>query len=619
MHQTLRAALLAACAAGALGCGAAVAQTPAAAAAAAAAANNAAGIAPAAPLFGRATPPAPAPNVVEAPARPPAPPVAAIAAPPAPAAAPPAVSGAAPGVAPVAGSAAVSPDAPVVSAEAARQTEAAVRAWIVDLVGPKVEVPARPIELSPAGDHYDAKGAIGDPHSLFGGVFAYTATARPQPGGIWTLDDLKQISPRTVVMEVPKPAADGKRPNPGSAPNTSTTPATTERITVQTTITGATGQARIDPSLGTPSTLSNSFTAMVAHGSGQDLEQDTTIGPVDSRTTLSPNGADRMDLSTHGTLTGYKLASASPQIGALAVGLGRIQVDADMAGISRTGWKAFVRSAVAFSQAMREDRRGRAAAQEPPMPRAEAKALLASLDGIMSTLQVSNTIGDLSVAAQGFTVTSQAAKLSMGGRSEAGLLQADMDLGMDGIALPGFPLGDMAALVPTSFDLQPFVSGVSVEAVRRVLDARVDEREPDPADVQELFAHGGLTAGLKSMAVAVGGASFAGSGQVLMRGLNTFEGTGTITAVDFDALLEKVQAVPAFAQAVPAIIFLKGIGRIENGKLTWHLSYNGNAVLVNGIDLSALAGAGKPRTPPATPQPGRAAPNANNPGGALKR
>ena len=231
-------------------------------------------------------------------------------------------------------------------------------------------------------------------------------------------------------------------------------------------------------------------------------------------------------------------------------------------------------------------------------------------------MEVNETGERLSVQAMGMTVTGDALNLQMGGSSTNGILQANMLLGIKGIGVSGVALGEMGALVPTAASIQPFINGVPVQAGRHMVELAAENKDPAPADIQAMFADGGITSGIQSMSLSIGGADFTGDGQVVMRSLNTVEGVGVIRADNFDALMEKVSAIPAFGQAIPVMIFAKGIARTEQGKLAWHITYNGDKLLVNGVDLSAMAG-GTPK--PATPAPAPAPSHNPAAGGARKR
>ena len=167
-----------------------------------------------------------------------------------------------------------------------------------------------------------------------------------------------------------------------------------------------------------------------------------------------------------------------------------------------------------------------------------------------------------------------------------------MDVGLDGLALPGMGLDVFADLLPNRVALRPTVSHVPVKELLALLQAAGEDRsaKPPPAQVAALFSQGGLKAGLESFALDMGGASFAGKADIDLPSPNAASGTAQVTATNMDALLAKVQANPALAQAVPVIVFAKGIGRTEGGKMVWDMQFDSTKLLVNGVDLLKMAG-----------------------------
>ena len=77
--------------------------------------------------------------------------------------------------------------------------------------------------------------------------------------------------------------------------------------------------------------------------------------------------------------------------------------------------------------------------------------------------------------------------------------------------------------------------------------------------------------------------------------------------------------MPMMAQALPVFVFAKGIGRTAGDTMVWDVSFKENKLLVNGTDLSAMAGMGASPSPPApapTPAPAPARPNQVRPNNA---
>ena len=105
-----------------------------------------------------------------------------------------------------------------------------------------------------------------------------------------------------------------------------------------------------------------------------------------------------------------------------------------------------------------------------------------------------------------------------------------------------------------------------------------------------LFRRTGVSAGLESFAVDLGGASFAGAGKLTTVSGGDLTGQAQITASNFDALIARVNAVPELAGMLPALIFAKGVSQTAEGRLVWDIAYRDNKFSVNGTDLSAMTG-----------------------------
>ena len=85
-------------------------------------------------------------------------------------------------------------------------------------------------------------------------------------------------------------------------------------------------------------------------------------------------------------------------------------------------------------------------------------------------------------------------------------------------------------------------------------------------------------------------ASLTGTGTTTIAGPNQVTATAHLVATNFDALMERLQAHPELAQAIPVLALAKGIGKTINNTLVWDVTVQNNRVLVNGVDLQKMAG-----------------------------
>lgn len=167
-----------------------------------------------------------------------------------------------------------------------------------------------------------------------------------------------------------------------------------------------------------------------------------------------------------------------------------------------------------------------------------------------------------------------------------------------------------AALVPTRFDLTLAVEDVDLETPTALLLDRVDPAKVPPfadADGEEavraMFPDGAVHVALPESSIAGEGydatieGRFAISHPDLAPGVGNdadsavdvapeVEGTARISLAGLDAILAELQKagdVPEVQQAIPALIFAKGLARTEDGRSVWQVDVAANgSVSVNG-------------------------------------
>jgi hypothetical protein len=486
---------------------------------------------------------------------------------------------------------------------AALQTQ--VREAIGSLLGPAVKLADSPIKITAAGDHYDVSLPI--PIPRLGGTGApaqtiqFTGAARPGDNGTWIVENVKTTNPLRFTIDMPLP------------PTTPGAPAQTVPVTYMLDQQGQSGRILWDPSFKTPSTWTTSTVSTRVHSEGGPMQQTTSIGPVNAVNTLRPSGPDRVDALLDGTIQDYHMeSSAQPGgtqrggtlgTGAMQVGIKTVRVTTALNGVSREHATSLVQSLAGIIATAATAQPGHGA---PPVPAELVRSLLASLQDFATDFSLAETMDGFIVNAQGQTVALDRMKLGLDARSDTGLLRAGMTLGMEGLTLPDVPLGEMAALIPTRIAIRPVMGGIAVADLVHLATLSSEKKEPTPADIGALFSHGGITGGIESMAVDVAGARFTGQGTMVATAPapDAISGTATITAENFDVLMQKVTAMPGLAQqAVPVMLFIKGIGRNVDNKLVWDISYKNNRVLINNVDLSAMAGGAAPTTAPAPTSP----------------
>ena len=489
--------------------------------------------------------------------------------------------------------------------EQASRYEAELRDTIGKLLGPSIKIPDRPVQMTASGDHYDVAmpvplekmlslGAVSQGAKTPSSSAQMTGRASLGDNGIWTVQNLAITSPVTFSVMMPVPPSDDK-----AAPKITPVTFTMDQK-------GQDGRIVWDPSFQTPSSWTSSTQSTTVHAKGGPIEQNTTVGPTNATTTLRPSGADRLDMVLDGSLQDYDIDNGGPM--PVSVAMKQLRVASALNGVSRENGTKLIQAMAALIAAN--------PSKTSPTLAPLVKAILAALDDFATDFMLDETVGGLAVQVMGQNVTVDQFRLGLDARSDAGMLRSGITFGMAGIALPDFPLGPFADLVPQRIEIHPVVGGAAAHDVLHMASLAVDDTDPSQADINALFSHGGVTGGIDSMVVEVGGATFTGQGKVVATAPAPQAVTGIfqLTADNFDTLMGKVTAIPSLAQqAVPALVFIKGIGRTVDNKLVWDITYKDGKMLCNNVDLTAMAGIG------AAPRQTTPAPNRNTPGGALKQ
>ena len=467
-----------------------------------------------------------------------------------------------------------------VTPEQARTLEGQIRAWFSGMAGPDLPVAASPIQVTPEGDRFRLTAPPAGLAMPVKGLPTVTATAMPADGGRWLLDGLQMQSPATFTMETPQqPAKPGEKAGP-PIPTTFTLSYATQE-----------GGGTWDPTFATATEIKTNSTGFQVVADTAGVKQVTKIGSTASTTTLRPAADGRVDASMDVTGTGYSMQTGASDPAGDPPGLQssarQIKVNLALAGVSRDRMAQIVPALVRFAPPA-----GKApGAKVPPNPEG-VRLLIQALQGLASGMTLTEVLDDFKVAGPGVSFTAGQIRFGMDAKADGGYLMGSMDIGLDGMALPGMGLDAFDDLLPRHVALRPVVSRVPTRELLQLLQTAMEKPDggPPPAQMAALFSHGGLKTGLESFSLDMGGASFAGRADVTVTSPNAVSGTAQVTATEVDALLAKVQANPALAQAVPAIVFAKGIGRTEGGKMVWDMKFDNSKLLVNGVDLMKMGG-----------------------------
>ncbi len=473
-----------------------------------------------------------------------------------------------------------------VTPDQARALEAQVRTWISGILGPDARIGDRPIQVTPDGERYRIAAPIGVMRDNKRETLTLTATAR-QADGRWTIDDVRLPFPARFTITLPQPPADGKNSAPASVPVTYIVDAATQD-----------SRAVWDPAFATPSTWALNFTGLQVDATGAGVRQSTRVARSASLSTLRPAGADRVDVVTDSTTEGYASLSKSGDTEEVRIAAGRVRVTGELTSVSReragTILQALIRiGGVALANLPKAGVKAPTAA--PGLDMQPVRAVLQAMEDFASEFTLQETADDVAVSYGAYGGKAAQLSVGMGAKSDQGILQAHMDFGLDGLMLPDIQLGAMAALVPKRIALRPVLSGVATKDLLALAVASTESKDGSPPGdaIAQLFSRGGISAGLESFVLDIGGATFAGMGAVLVPSPDRMSATAQITATNFDALMQTANGIPELAGVLPLFTFAKGLARTVESRLVWDVTYRDGRALVNGTDLSAMMGGGR--------------------------
>ena len=471
--------------------------------------------------------------------------------------------------------------------QSAQALEQQIHDWMTATLGPSAKIAKRPVQLTADGDHYRVAVPLGDaPDSP-----TVTATAQMTDGGRWAINDIRLPSPAEFHIDLPQPS--------GRSGKDGTAGAMSGPITYKLNIGQQAGQILLDPTFATSSTSNSTIQNLDLQASGERLQQTSHLDRGASTTIIRPAATGRVDLVMDTTLEGYRISSEAQGSEKLRLAMGRVRANAKLDGVSRDRAVQIVQALVQLGAAAQASS-GSAAPRLDPK---SAQTLLEAVADFASGMSLDESVEDLAMTYGDVSGTLKAVRIGFSAKADAGLLQANVDLGAEGLAIPDLPLGPMADLIPSKIAIRPAVSGVAVSDLIRLAKASQNGGSPSREEIQALFSHGGISAGLESFSIDVAGTGFTGMGKVLFTSPQDFSGAAQFTATNLDLLQQRIASDPDLAQGAPVIIFLKGIGRTVENRMVWDVTYRGGRLLVNNQDLTAMMGGGQgeqggPKSPP---------------------
>lgn len=227
---------------------------------------------------------------------------------------------------------------------------------------------------------------------------------------------------------------------------------------------------------------------------------------------------------------------------------------------------------------------------------------------LWETMDSQVNMSDTSVATMlgSFTLPSASIAVGASGASKNGMLREAF--GVSGLAIPpGIAPPWTDGLIPTTLKIDVTAGGVDLDAPVRLFLAQADlSKQPAiPAGSEPAYLAAFAPTNSMKLTLADGEISspvysltYGGDFNISFAGIPT--GTATIRMKGLDDVMAKVQAAaaadPMAQQAMAGLVAFKGFGKAEaDGGMIWAVDMTQpGKVLVNGIDVSAMAGMMKP-------------------------
>lgn len=446
--------------------------------------------------------------------------------------------------------------------------------------------PEKQVGVTQEGDHYRLSMPFLTAMGLSSKAdtdIATTATARLVDGQ-WVIEDIKSPSPVEVTID-----------QPGGGPP----------MHMKITRGDQNGQALFDPTLKRPSSLSMIVRNIATDMTGAGLKQSQKIESYTLQGAANPHGDGLLDITQTLDATNWAIAMQAKESGPVEVAINHGHIAGGLTQVDTSRIAPLMAAAYKLSQDMVA---GASAAKDGKPPSIDPTALrnLASLmSGLAQGGQLDESADDVRVVASGKRGSVDHAGLGMGANAHDGALDAFLSIAVDGLALPDTP--EAQPYLPKHLALRPTISGIDLQQLstiaRQAQDPNVDQ-ETLGMEALGLLTSGKLKVGIDTFALDMGDAKFRGTGTVAILAPTPagLDGTARVTAENFDAFMKQMQAQaahePKLAQALPALVFAKGLAQADGKTLVWNIAYKGGQLTVNGVNPMPAQPGAAPGGPP---------------------
>jgi len=462
----------------------------------------------------------------------------------------------------------------------AADLQAQLRAWFASLAGPAADVGPHPVQVTSEGNHFLLSVTIPDDLAKLGMLppgLAESVKATPLDAGRWALDDL--VVPNPLVTKLP--------PTPSQPKSAKDQPKTQAAKPVEQTITISFDSQQFhgvfDPSFATTSSFDSKLVGL--HVTAPTSE--STLAGGSSHISFEPVADGRIDVIGVGDTTQSTTTMQIPNSPPVRYTIDSTHSSGRTRGLSPANLAALIRSLSTLVPTLPGTKDSL-----NPDQRTLARAAVFALRDLFTDSEAKQTLHGLKINAAGQNASIDQIVLGMRMGVDDGKLQLLTMVNLQGFDSPQIPAGVFRDYLPQKINLKPRISGVPGEDLTKLMLRAIDSDTSDMADLQEagiaLLGEGPLEVGIDELEIDLGRAALTGHGSVDIAGPTDISGEAEIAMIGLDALLKRANTTPEIKQAVPALLFLKGIGKADGEKMVWNITYQDNKLMVNDTDLSAM-------------------------------
>ena len=471
------------------------------------------------------------------------------------------------------------PAAAQVSADQAAALERDLRGWAADLVRPLLDAAAIPLRITAEGDRYRAElGAGAIPGVTVTSAGATTGFLRPLGGSRWAVEEFRL--PAEIVADIGMAGAASHF---------------TMRVAEQQI------KAEIDPSLASPTRYGGRMRGVIYNVETATGTKTTKMDSVVFDTNFTPTTTGMLSGGGTSTIEGYGGEQSLPDGTDVTYTVDRVTSTSRAESVNAAGLVALLHNAIALGTSVAGDLKTQTADAPRGAPtdaqRGLMRQILDSASSAFSSVEAKQTWSGIKFQAGPFTGSLAEVTFGSAIGAPGGNAEFRMRLGASGLASPMLPPGAIGQFVPKQIAIAPRISGVPKQALTAFLAHAIDVAGSDDselgAEAMQLLADNPVTVGIDELNIDIGAARLTGTGQVQVAAPTDVTGAAELRMTGMDPLMRMVGQSPETKAAMPVLIMLKGLGKVEGNATVWRLAYAGNKLTVNGTDVSGMMPAGR--------------------------